>query len=86
MNIIKQIALDYNLNTKALKYYIKEKGLKQKQSTRLQILEIIYINAPELFYCRADEEKGTVEYLDINLNIKLCYEIKLLRKLDEVLL
>lgn len=80
MNIIKQIAQDYNINPKALKRFVKESGLKPKQASRLQVLEVIYINAPDLFYCRADEDTGTVEYLDINLNIKLCYELKALRE------
>ena len=77
---LKQISQDYNINPKALKRYLKEDGIKPKQATRLQMLEILYINAPDLFYCRADEDTGTVEYLDINLNIKLCYELKALRE------
>lgn len=76
---LKQIAEDYNVNPKALKRYVKDSGLKPKQASRLQMLEVLYINAPELLYCRANEDKGTVEYLDINLNIKLCYELKALR-------
>lgn len=80
MNNIKQIARDYNINQKALKRYVKENGIKSKQASRLQILEVLYVNAPDLFYCRADEETGMVEYLDINLNIKLCYELKELRE------
>lgn len=84
--IISKVAHDYSINPKALKRHLKASGLKTKKVSRLEVLEVVYISAPELFYCRADEEKGTVEYLDINLNIKLCYEIKLLKKLDEVLL
>lgn len=78
--LIRKIANDYNLNPKALKRYIKESGIKPKQATRLQVLEVIYINCTDLFYCRADEDTGTIEYLDINLNIKLCYELKALRE------
>jgi membrane-bound ClpP family serine protease len=78
-NVIKEVAKDYNLNPKALKHYVKESKIKPKAATRLQVLEVIYINCPDLFYCRADEDKGTVEYLDINLNIKLCYELRELR-------
>lgn len=80
MNNIKQIAQDYNINPKALKRFVKESGVKPKQTTRLQVLEVVYINCPDLFYCRADEDTGTVEYLDINLNIKLCNELKALRE------
>jgi membrane-bound ClpP family serine protease len=78
-NVIKEVAKDYNINPKALKRYVKKSGIKPKEDIRLQVLEVIYINCPELFYCRADEDKGTVEYLDINLNIKLCNELKELR-------
>lgn len=80
MNTIKIIAKDYNLNPKALKRFVKESGFKPKEVIRLQVLEIVYINCSDLFYCRADEDMGTVEYLDINLNIKLCYELKALRE------
>ena len=79
-NLIKNIALEYNVNPKALKRYVKENGIKPKQATRLQVLEVVYLNCTDLFYCRADEDTGTVEYLDINLNIKLCYELKALRE------
>ena len=82
-NIIKEVAADYNINPKALKRYVKESGIKPKKASRLQVLEVVYINAPDLFYCREDEIKGTVEYLDINLNIKLCYELKALREGEE---
>jgi len=79
-NIIKEVAQDYNINSRALKRYVKESGIKPKQATREQVLEVVYINCPDLFYCRADEDTGTVEYLDINLNIKLCYELKAYRE------
>ncbi len=82
MNNINQIARDYNVNPNALKRFVKESGLKPKQASRLEILEVLYVNAPNLLYCRADEETATVEYLDINLNIKLCYELKELREVE----
>lgn len=78
--ILEQIAKDYNVNQKALKRYVKESGIKPKKASRLQMLEVLYINVSDLFYCRADEDKRTVEYLDINLNIKLCYELRALRE------
>ncbi|MCT7648804.1 hypothetical protein [Aliarcobacter butzleri] len=78
--ILEQIAKDYNVNQKALKRYVKESGIKPKKASRLQKLEVLYINVSDLFYCRADEDKRTVEYLDINLNIKLCYELRALRE------
>jgi hypothetical protein len=78
--IIKQVSKDYNINPKALKRYVKEDGLKPKQVTRLQVLEIVYINSPELFYCREDEIKGTVEYLDSEIGIKLTRELRELRE------
>lgn len=81
-SLIKQITQDYNVNPKALKRFVKESGLKPKQASRLQVLEVVYINCSDLFYCRADENKGMVQYLDINLNIKLCYEFKEIREVE----
>jgi membrane-bound ClpP family serine protease len=78
-NVIKEVAKDYNLNPKALKYYVKENDIKPRAATRLQVLEVVYIYCPELFYSRFDVESGTVDYLDINLNKKLCYELRELR-------
>ena len=74
MNNIKQIAQDYNLNPRALKRYVKESGLKPKQASRLQVLEVVYINCTDLFYCRADG--FAIEYLDMSLIMKLIKEIE----------
>lgn len=74
MNNINQIARDYNVNPKALKRYVKESGLKPKQATQLQVLEILLFNSSDLFYCRADD--FAIEYLDISLIIKLIKEIE----------
>ncbi len=78
-NVIKEVAKDYNINPKALKHYVKESEIKPKVATRLQVLEVLYIYSPELFYSRFDVDIGTVEYLDVNLNIKLCNELRELR-------
>ncbi|MDA7847859.1 hypothetical protein N8972_00005 [Sulfurospirillum sp.] len=78
--IIIDVAKEYSINTKALKRYVKESDIKPKEASRLQVLEVLYINAPNLLYCRADEVSEMVEYLDINLNIKLCNELKELRE------
>ena len=74
MNNIKQIALDYNVNPKALKRFVKESELKPKQATRLQVLEVLLFNSSDLFYCRADD--FAIEYLDFNLVMKLIKEIE----------
>ena len=73
-NIIKQIARDYNINTKALKRFVKESGLKPKEVKRLQVLEVLLFNSSDLFYCRADD--FAIEYLDISLIMKLIKEIE----------
>ncbi len=80
MNNIKQIAQDYNINPKALKRYVKESGLKPKQASRLQVLEVVYINCTELFYCRSGEIVETVEYLNHSLVRKLIQEMGDLKK------
>ena len=70
--IIMEISKEYNTNAKTLKRYVKESGIKPKKASRIQV----YVTAPSLLYCRADEVSGMVEYLDINLNIKLCNELR----------
>lgn len=74
MNSIKQISQEYNINPKALKVYVKDSGVKPKQATRLQILEVLLFNSTDLFYCRAD--KFGIEYFDISLVMKLIKEIE----------
>ncbi|MDQ7068746.1 MAG: hypothetical protein Q9M40_12660 [Sulfurimonas sp.] len=76
MRAYKELSQKYNINTKALKRELINSGYKPKQATPLQVLEVIYINAPILMYCRADETEGTVEYLDTDLFIKLIYDLR----------
>lgn len=78
--LIKAIAKDYNINPKALKHYVKDSGLNHKKALRLQVLEVLYINAPDLFYCRSGEIVGTVEYLNHSLVRKLIQEMGDLKK------
>lgn len=70
--IIKQIAKEYNVNPYALKDVIKKSVHNTKKVTRREVLEVLYINAPDLMFCRRDKVSGMVEYLDINLTLKLC--------------
>jgi hypothetical protein len=83
-SILEDVAYEYNINPKALrgyaKEYFKETGLKLKDASRLQLLEVVFINAPDLMYCRADEIKDTVEYLNHSINKKLVLELKELRE------
>ena len=72
--LIKQISLDYNINPKALKRFVKESGLKPKKASRLQVLEVLLFNSSDLFYCRNDG--FAIEYLDISLIMKLIKEIE----------
>ena len=77
--LIKQISQDYNINPKALKSFVRDSGLKPKQATRLQALEVLLFNSSDLFYCRADD--FAIEYLDISLIMKLIKEIEDLKVL-----
>lgn len=82
-NIIIDVSKDYNINPRALKRYIKEDGFKPKEVTRLEVIAILTIYAPNLFYCRESEQFETVEYLDFNLIRKLIKEYKKLK--DEII-
>ena len=72
--LIKQISQDYNINSKALKSFVRDSGLKPKQASKLQILEVLLFNSSDLFYCRNDG--FSIEYLDISLIMKLIKEIE----------
>ena len=72
--LIKQISQDYNINPKALKSFVRDSGLKPKQASKLQILEVLLFNSSDLFYCRNDG--FSIEYLDISLIMKLIKEIE----------
>ena len=72
--LIKQISQDYNINPKALKSFVRDSGLKPKQASKLQILEVLLFNSSDLFYCRNDG--FSIEYLDISLIMKLINEIE----------
>ena len=72
--LIKQISRDYNINSKALKSFVRDSGLKPKKASRLQVLEVLLFNSSDLFYCRYDD--FAIEYLDISLIMKLIKEIE----------
>ena len=82
MRAYKELSHKYNINTKALKRELIYSGYKPKQATHLQVLEVIYINAPTLMYCRADKFEGTVEYLDLNLYTTLALDLKKFREVQ----
>lgn len=81
--IIESVAKDYSINPRALERHIradfKEDGILIEDITRLEVLEVLYINAPSLFYTREDEIADTVEYLEIALSKKLILEMNSLR-------
>lgn len=72
--LIKQISRDYNINSKALKSFVRDSGLKPKRASRLQVLEVLLFYSSDLFYCRADD--FAIEYLDMSLIMKLIKEIE----------
>ena len=81
-NLIKKVAKDHNVNSKALKFLVKEDGIKLKQVTRLQLLEILYINCTDLFYCRIDKNSNIVEFLNKEIMKILISEMNKLREVE----
>ena len=77
---LKKIAKEYNVNYGALKLALKEDGHDLKKINRIDVLETLTINCSDLFYCRADDIKGIVEYLDHSFLIKLTSEYSDLRE------
>lgn len=81
-SLIKKVAKDYNVNHKALKFFVKEDGIKPKEVTRLQLLEILYINCIDLFYTRMDRDSNIVEFLDKDIMQTLTSEMNKLREVN----
>ena len=67
---LKQLAANYDINSKALKQTLKADGIDRKTATVKDVLECIFVNAPALLYCRQDENGG-VEYADPTICKKL---------------
>ena len=72
---LKQLAANYDINSKALKQTLKADGIDRKTATVKDVLECIFVNAPALLYCRQDENGG-VEYADPTICKKRITEIK----------
>ena len=80
MKVYKKLSNKYNINQKALKRELTKSGYKPKEATHLQVLEVIFIYAPDLMYCRIDEIEGTVEYLDKDITMILTNDLTEARK------
>ena len=72
---LKQLAANYDINSKALKQTLKADGIDRKSATLQEVLECIFVNAPALLYCRQDEN-GRGEYADPTICKKLITAIK----------
>ncbi len=70
----KEICSEYDVNPRALKEILKKDGLKIKKIDTLEVLEKIYIYAPDLMYCRSTGE-GTVEYQNNDISKQLLRDI-----------
>ena len=66
----KDICNEYDINPRALKEKLKKESLKIKDLNTLDVLQQIFIYAPDLMYCRV-AGGGTVEYHNANLPMKL---------------
>ena len=66
----KEICNEYDINIRALKEILKKEGLKIKNLNTLEVLQQIYIYAPDLMYCR-DAGYDAVEYHNKDIPMKL---------------
>jgi hypothetical protein len=69
-NTFKNTCDYFGINKKALKEYLKKHGLKAKHATEKEVLEVIWLNAPDLMYSRSEGDGG-VEYYDKSVPIRL---------------
>ena len=76
MKLYKKIAKKYNVVPKALKRKMVQDGVKPDTKNRLEILEVLFVYAPDLFYTREDEFENSVDYLDINTPLLLIKDIE----------
>lgn len=81
-SLSKKVAKKYKIDHKVLKYFIKEEGINKKQITRLQLLEILYINCTDLFYTRIDKNSNIVEFLNKDIMKILISEINELKDIS----
>ena len=67
----------YQINPIALEQIIIKDNSTIKALNHLEVLQVIFIYSPDLFYCRGAEDK-TVEYYDNNLIEKFLSDMKAL--------
>ena len=78
-NILIQTYTDmFNVNKRALKSRLKEAGIKPSKASALEIVDTIYICAPELMFSR-ESDADTVEFLDGEVGLRIVEEQKRLR-------
>jgi len=80
MRAYKELSHKYDINPKALKRELKNSGYKPKEATHAQVLEVIYLNAPSLMYCRESDIEETVEYLNTEAYISFMFDLREVRK------
>ncbi len=75
----KTLCTQYGANPRAVKEIIKKDGLKRKEIEPVQLLELIYVNAPDLLFCR-NAGNETVEYANPTQAKKLIRAINEMRE------
>jgi len=63
---LKNIAKFYNVNYVAFKAKIKEDGFKLKEASEYDVIKSLVVHCGDLFYCRAEDDGDTVEYLEMD--------------------
>ena len=81
-NILIQAYADmFNVNKRALKSRLKESGIKPSTASAIEIVDTIYICAPELMFSR-ECDTDTVEFLDAGITRALIQEQKRLKEVS----
>ena len=81
MKLYKKLADKYRINRKALKRKMKESGISTKTIHPLEVMQIIYLHAPELMFTREGDFNETVEYADDKTSREFIEEYNALVKL-----
>ena len=65
-----QLCEEYSVSPVSLKECIREEGLKRKTASTQDVLDVVYLYAPDLLWCRGAGHE-TVEYLDVKTTARL---------------
>ncbi len=82
---LNKMAKKYSVNVGALKRHILKDGYLLNEVTKYEVLLTIYLNAPNLLYCKeSDTESEAVEYENPKLSFSIIADMEISRIAEEL--